>query len=87
MARERIVKDPPKRGKLTKRQVQRAVEKVVHARRGVGATTSSTGQTRHVTTFKVGRDAKTGKFISCKEAERRKATAVIETIKRSKKKK
>ena len=34
MARERIVKDPPKRGKLTKRQVQRAVEKVVYARRG-----------------------------------------------------
>ena len=34
MARERIVKDPPKRGKLTKRQVQRAVEKVVSARRG-----------------------------------------------------
>ena len=33
VARERIVKDPPKRGKLTKRQVQRAVEKVVYARR------------------------------------------------------
>ena len=34
--RERIVKDPPKRGKLTKRQVQRAVEKVVPARRDSG---------------------------------------------------
>ena len=33
MARERTVKDPPKRGKLTKRQIQRAVEKVVYARR------------------------------------------------------
>ena len=33
MARERIVKDPPKRGKLTERQIQRAVEKVVYARR------------------------------------------------------
>ena len=87
MARERIVKDPPKRGKLTKRQVQRAVEKVVYARRGVGATTSSTGQTRHGTTFKVGRDAKTGRFITCKEAKRRKKTAVVETIKIPKKKK
>ena len=87
MVRERIVKDPPKRGKLTKRQVQRAVEKVVHARRGVGATTSSTRQTRHVTTFKVGRDANTGRFITCKEAEHRKKTAVVETIKRPKKKK
>lgn len=29
MARERTVKDPPKHGKLTKRQAQRAVEKVV----------------------------------------------------------
>ena len=34
VARERTVKDTPKRGKLTKRQVQRAVEKVVYARRG-----------------------------------------------------
>ena len=83
MARERIVKDPPKRGKLTKRQVQRAVEKVVYARRGGGEAV----QTRHVTTFKVGRDAKTGRFISCKEAGRRKETAVVETIKIPKKKK
>ena len=86
MARERIVKYPPKRGKLTKRQIQRAVEKVVLGRHGVGTTKSSTGQTRHVTTFKVRRDAKTGRFISCKEAERRKSTAVVETIKRPKKK-
>ena len=42
VARERIVKDTPKRGKLTKRQVQRAVEKVVYARRGNG----KTGQTQ-----------------------------------------
>ena len=32
-------------------------------------------------TFKVGRDAKTGQFILVKEAERRKSTAVVETIK------
>ncbi len=35
-------------------------------------------------TFKVGRDAGTGKFISVKTAQRRKSTAVVETIKRPK---
>lgn len=30
---------------------------------------------------KIGRDAGTGKFISVKEAKRRKKTAVVETIK------
>ena len=83
MARERIVKDTPKRGKLTERQIQQAVEKVIYARLGVG----EKGQTCHVTTIKVGRDVRTGRFITCKEAKRRKATAVIETIKRPKKKK
>ena len=33
MPRERIVKDGPKRGKLTDSQIKRAVEKVVYARR------------------------------------------------------
>jgi hypothetical protein len=37
-------------------------------------------------TRKVGRDAGTGKFIPVKEAERRKKTAVVETIKVPKKK-
>ena len=32
-------------------------------------------------TFQVGRDAGTGKFIKVKEAQRRKKTAVVETIK------
>ncbi len=32
--------------------------------------------------YKVGRDAKTGRFIPVKVAQRRKATAVVETIKR-----
>jgi hypothetical protein len=36
-------------------------------------------------TFKVGRDAKSGKFISVKEAQRRKKTAIVETIKIKKK--
>jgi hypothetical protein len=31
-------------------------------------------------TFQVGRDAKTGRFLPVKEAQRRKKTAVVETI-------
>lgn len=31
--------------------------------------------------FKVGRDAKTGEFITVEAAQRRKATATVETIK------
>ena len=38
-------------------------------------------------TRKVGRDARTGKFIPVKEAQRRKSTAVVETMKNSKTKK
>jgi len=37
-------------------------------------------------TFKVGRDAGTGKFITVKKAQQRKKTAVVETIKITKKK-
>jgi hypothetical protein len=33
-------------------------------------------------TFKVGRDAKSGEFIPVREAERRKSTAVVETVKK-----
>lgn len=35
--------------------------------------------------FKVGRDAGSGKFITVKEAQRKKKTAVVETIKKKKK--
>ena len=42
MVRERIIKDTPKRGKLTKSQVKRAVEKVVLGKPSDGETTSST---------------------------------------------
>lgn len=38
-------------------------------------------------TRKIGRDAGTGKFIPVKEAERRKKTAVVETMPKPKKKK
>ena len=79
MGRERTVKDPPKRGKLTKRQAQRAVEKVILGKRGGG----TVHPTPNKTTFKVGRDTKNGRFISCEEAERRKETAVVETINRT----
>jgi hypothetical protein len=34
--------------------------------------------------YKVGRDAKTGRFIPVSEAQRRKNTAVVETIKKRK---
>lgn len=37
---------------------------------------------RKSTTYKVGRDAATGKFIPVKVAERRKKTAVVETVKK-----
>ena len=83
VARERTVKYPPKQGRLKRSEVKRVVEKVVHGKRGGG----EAGQTRHMPTIKVGRDAKIGRFIPCKEAERRKSTAVVETIKRPKKQK
>lgn len=35
---------------------------------------------------KIGRDAKTGEFIPVREAQRRKSTTTVETIKRGKKK-
>jgi hypothetical protein len=38
-------------------------------------------------THKIGRDAKTGEFVPVKEAERRPATTVVETIKNPTKKK
>jgi len=34
--------------------------------------------------IKIGRDAKTGEFIPVKEAEKRKSTAIVETIKKKK---
>ena len=87
MARGRIVKDTPKRGKLTKSQVKRIVEKVVYGEEGSRKTTSSNRQKSQGTTFNVGRDAQTGRFISRKEAEHRKTTAIVETITIPKKKK
>ena len=42
---------------------------------------------RKTTTTKIGRDARTGRFIPVKEAERRKSTTVVETIKRKPKSK
>ncbi len=80
MARGRTIKFPPKRGKLTRSQAKRAVEKVLYGKEGSRKAASSNKRKQHRTTFKVGRDARTGRFISRKEAERRKATAIVETI-------
>jgi hypothetical protein len=41
---------------------------------------------KNTKSFKVGRDAETGKFMPVKEAERRKKTAIVETIKKPTKK-
>ncbi len=38
---------------------------------------------KRAVTTKVGRNAKTGRFIPIKEAKRRKSTTVVETIKQS----
>ena len=78
MARPRIVKYPPKKGKLKRSEIKRAVREVVYGKNGG----SKSWEKHDVTTIKVGRDAKTGRFISCQEAERRKHTAVVETITR-----
>ena len=51
MARKRTVKYPPKRGKFTRRQIQRAVDKVIRerlereAREAVGQTAASSKET------------------------------------------
>jgi hypothetical protein len=44
-------------------------------------TTTMVGK-KKAETFQVGRDAKTGRFITVKEAKRRTNTAVVETIKK-----
>jgi hypothetical protein len=85
VARERIVKHTPKRGKLKRSEIRRVVREVVYARLGIEGPKSSTGRKRGTTTIKVGRDAKTGRFISREEPERRADTAVVETIKIPKK--
>lgn len=87
MARGRTIKFPPKRGKLTRSQAKRAVEKVMYRKEGGRKTTSSKELRSQGTTFKVGRDARTGRFISREEAERRKTTAIVETITVPKKRK
>lgn len=84
MARKRILKGAPKRGKLNRREVERVVREVVYARRGIEV--PKTGRKRRTTTIEVGRDVKTGRFIRREEAKRRTETAVVETIKIPKKK-
>lgn len=40
------------------------------------------GKAKKAKTYKRGRDAKTGKFIRVKTAERRKSTAIVERVSR-----
>lgn len=40
---------------------------------------------KRTTTVKVGRDARTGRFITVSEAKQRKKTAIVETIRRKRK--
>ena len=46
--------------------------------------TAKMGDRKNAETFQVGRDAKTGRFITVKEAKRRTKTAIVETIKKKK---
>ena len=39
-------------------------------------------ETKAASTYKVGRDARTGRFIAVKKARKRKATAIVETMKK-----
>lgn len=87
MARGRTVKFSPKRGRLTRSQAKRIVEKVMYGEDGGKKATSSNKRKQQGTTFQVGRDDRTGRFISRKEAERRKTTAIVETITVPKKRK
>ena len=54
MARGRTIKFSPKRGKLTRSQAKRIVEKVVYGEEGAGKATVSNRQKSQTTTFKVG---------------------------------
>lgn len=81
MSRERTIKKRTStKGKLSRSDVKRTVREVIDNRRAASKVESSATQTPKATTIKVGRDVKTGKFISCNEAKRRKNTAVVETI-------
>ena len=46
MARQRTIKFPPKRGKLTIRQIERAVDKVIQKRRAQRTITSTPKETK-----------------------------------------
>ena len=47
MTRQRTIKFPPKRGKLTIRQIERAVDKVIQKRRAQEAITSIPKEVRN----------------------------------------
>ena len=80
VARGRTVKYPPKSGKLKRSEMKQAVWEVVHGKDAHRTTERS----RRATTIKVGRDAKTGRFVSRKNAKSQTDEVVVETIKRPK---
>ena len=83
MARGRTIKYPPKRGKLKRSEMKRAVWEVFH-----GKDASPTAKrSNRATTITVGRDAKTGRFVSPNNAESQTDNVVVQTIRRPKTKK
>ena len=80
VARGRTVKYPPKRGKLKRSEMKQAVWEVVHGK-NAGKTTV---RSHRVNTITVRRNAKTGRFVSCKNAKSQTDEVVVQTIRRPK---
>ena len=78
MARGRIVKYPPKRGKLNRNVMRRVVREVVLGK-GYDGSRKASGRSTAVT---VRRDAKTGRFVSREAAESQADNVVVETIRK-----
>ena len=80
MPRERTIKYPPKRGKLKRSDMRRAVREVVFGEDAHKMTAGS----RRSTTVTVARDTKTGRFVSRKNADSQTENVVVETVKKPK---
>ena len=80
MPRGRTIKYPPKRGNLKRSDMKRAVWEVFH---GEDAPKTAAGSRRSITVT-VARDAKTGRFVSRKNADNQKENVVVETVKKPK---
>lgn len=80
MPKGRTIKYPPKRGKLKRSEMKRAVWEVFHGK----SASRSTNRSNRATTITVGRDAKTGRFVSPKNAKSQTDNVVVQTIRRPK---